>query len=253
MTNAPILEAQDLHKTFILHLVGGRAIGALKGVSLSLQPGEFVAIMGRTGAGKSTLMKSLLGIYRPTAGKVLYRRADAAVLSLSDLPETALLDLLAGEIGYVSQTLRVVPRVGALDLLAEAAPPDLPREETLKRGRALMADLALPAALEFVYPITFSGGEKQRLNLALTLMRAPRLLLLDEPTAALDPETRDVIVEILAAQKRAGVTILGIFHDPSVVDRLADRVIWLERGCVLPERSGTAIHSNPHLTCKEST
>lgn len=231
-----ILEADGLVKTFVLHLLGGRRIEALRGATLKLEEGEFVAVVGATGAGKSTLLKAIRQIYRLDAGVVLYRRADGKQVNLAALPENDLIDLVTREIGYVPQYLHVAPRVGALDLLIEAAPglaPDAAREY----ARELFAMMALPPDMESVYPVTFSGGEKQRLNLALTLMRRPRLLLLDEPTAALDAATRDRIVDVLAEQKRSGVSCIGIFHDLDAVACLADRVIEINAGRIVSERT----------------
>lgn len=238
MTHA-ILEAKGLNKTFVMHLLGGRRISALKDISLRVEEGEFVALVGRTGAGKSSLVKSLLQIYRPDSGSVHFRRADGMTVDLTILPQTELLDLLDAEIGYVSQHLRVVPRVGALDLMLERASGEDP-EAARAAARSLFAQLGLPPDLEDVFPVTFSGGEKQRLNLALTLMRQPRLLFLDEPTAALDPATRDRIVEFLAMRKRDGVTTIGIFHDLDAVAKLADRVIEVDGGRLVAERRTAA-------------
>lgn len=234
MTCPPVLEVANLSKTFTLHLVGAREIAALNDVSFALAEGEFLALTGRTGAGKSTLIKTLLHYNRPTEGSVRYRRADGTVLTLADLQVIDLIALLEGEIGYVSQHLSVVPRVGALDLMIEAALHD-DRARAEAEALALFERLCLPEALAPVYPVTFSGGEKQRFNLGLTLMRHPRLLILDEPTAALDPATREVVIDLLADLKAAGTSTIAVLHDRVAVDRLADREIEINDGRIMTE------------------
>lgn len=234
MTCPPVLEVANLSKTFTLHLLGAREIVALNDVSFALAEGEFLALTGRTGAGKSTLIKTLLHYNRPTGGSVRYRRADGTVLTLADLPMIDLIALLEGEIGYVSQHLSVVPRVGALDLMIEAALHD-DRARAEAEALALFERLCLPEALAPVYPVTFSGGEKQRFNLGLTLMRHPRLLILDEPTAALDPATREVVIDLLADLKVAGTSTIAVLHDRVAVDRLADREIEINDGRIMAE------------------
>lgn len=234
MTCPPVLEVANLSKTFTLHLLGAREIVALNDVSFALAEGEFLALTGRTGAGKSTLIKTLLHYNRPTGGSVRYRRADGTVLTLADLPVIDLIALLEGEIGYVSQHLSVVPRVGALDLMIEAALHD-DRARAEAEALALFERLCLPEALAPVYPVTFSGGEKQRFNLGLTLMRHPRLLILDEPTAALDPATREVVIDLLAELKVAGTSTIAVLHDRVAVDRLADREIEINDGRIMAE------------------
>jgi alpha-D-ribose 1-methylphosphonate 5-triphosphate synthase subunit PhnL len=102
-----------------------------------------------------------------------------------------------------------------------------PREAAAERARELLALLNVPERLWAVPPATFSGGEKQRVNLARGLIARPRLLLLDEPTASLDPTTTDRVVDLLKAIKAEGVAMLAIFHHPELVERLADRVVAL--------------------------
>jgi alpha-D-ribose 1-methylphosphonate 5-triphosphate synthase subunit PhnL len=127
-----------------------------------------------------------------------------------------------------------VPRVGALDLMIEAALHD-DRARAEAEALALFERLCLPEALAPVYPVTFSGGEKQRFNLGLTLMRHPRLLILDEPTAALDPATREVVIDLLADLKVAGTSTIAVLHDRVAVDRLADREIEINDGRIMAE------------------
>ncbi|MGX0904730.1 alpha-D-ribose 1-methylphosphonate 5-triphosphate synthase subunit PhnL [Roseovarius sp. MBR-79] len=234
----PILEIDNLSKTFVLHLLGAKRIEALKDVSFTLGRGEFLAVTGRTGAGKSTLVKTVLQYHRPTGGGVVYHRTDGTALRLDQLPVIELIALLDSEIGYVAQHLHVVPRVAALDLMIEAAPHhDRPRAEA--EARALFEALRLPESHGELYPATFSGGEKQRFNLGLTLMRRPRLLIVDEPTAALDPETREIVIDLMASLKAQGTSTIAVLHDRLAVERLADREIVIAAGQLAAEHRVT--------------
>jgi alpha-D-ribose 1-methylphosphonate 5-triphosphate synthase subunit PhnL len=159
---------------------------------------------------------------------MLYRDSDNQVTDLAQALEHRILELRRRDIGFVTQFLHCLPRKPALDVVAQ---PLLARGEASgaarERAAALLALLNVPERLWSVPPATFSGGEKQRVNLARGLIARPRLLLLDEPTASLDPATTDRVVELLRAIKAEGVAMLAIFHQPELVNRLADRVVEL--------------------------
>ena len=220
-----MLRAESVAKTFTLHLQGGAAIRVLDGVALELRAGECVALAGPSGAGKSTLMRSLYGTYRIDAGRILVRHAGAMVDIAHADPRTVLA-VRRDTLGYVSQFLRVVPRVPALDVVAEAAmlrgvAPDQARAQ----AAALLTRLNIPQRLHALPPATFSGGEQQRVNLARGFIARHPVLLLDEPTAALDAANRDVVIGMIAEAKRRGAAIAGIFHDAAVRDSVADAVL----------------------------
>jgi alpha-D-ribose 1-methylphosphonate 5-triphosphate synthase subunit PhnL len=133
-------------------------------------------------------------------------------------------------IGYISQFLRTIPRVGALDVVAAAArETGMPAEAARARAGELMASLNIPERLWPLPPATFSGGEQQRVNIARGFIAERPILLLDEPTASLDAVNRSAVVEFIEARKRAGTALLGIFHDDDVRARVADRVIDVSR------------------------
>jgi alpha-D-ribose 1-methylphosphonate 5-triphosphate synthase subunit PhnL len=230
---APILSVRSLSKTFTMHLLGGKIITPLRNVEFDVEPGEFIAIIGRTGSGKSTLLKSICGIYPPSHGTITYRGV-AGEIELGAADDIEIASLRGREIGYVAQHLQVIPRISAVDIAAE---PLLICGEPLEAARAAarrtLLAMSLPEHLHEVFPSTFSLGERQRLNIARAVVVRPRLLLLDEPTAALDPLTRDVVVEALKAMSCEGVSIIGIFHDFEVVARLAHRVIHLDDGKIM--------------------
>jgi alpha-D-ribose 1-methylphosphonate 5-triphosphate synthase subunit PhnL len=140
------------------------------------------------------------------------------------------------EIGFVTQFLHCLPRKSAIDVVAE---PLVARGDTINAARAsaekILHQLAVPSHLWNVHPSTFSGGEKQRVNLARGLIAHPRLLLLDEPTASLDPVTAEKVIGYIQSLKDTGIAMLAIFHHPELVRRLADDVVELAPPIALNE------------------
>jgi len=221
---AVMLRTEALAKGFTLHLQGGVRIPVLAGVGLELHAGECIALSGPSGAGKSTLMRSLYGNYRPESGRILVRHAGGMIHLASADPRT-ILAVRKETLGYVSQFLRVVPRVAALDVVAEVLiargdTPDAARDQ----ARAALLRLNIPRHLHALPPATFSGGEQQRVNLARGFIGGHPVLLLDEPTASLDAENRQVVIGMILQAKREGRAIIGIFHDTEVRDAVADRL-----------------------------
>jgi alpha-D-ribose 1-methylphosphonate 5-triphosphate synthase subunit PhnL len=220
-----MLRAEGLAKTFTLHLQGGTRIPVLDGIGFDLQAGQCIALAGPSGAGKSTLMRALYGAYRVDAGRILVRHGGGMVdMAVAD--PRLVLQVRRDSLGYVSQFLRTVPRVLALDLVAEAAmlrgaAPHQARTD----AAALLALLGIPDRLHALPPATFSGGEQQRVNLARGFIGGHPVLLLDEPTAALDSRNRDVVIGMIQAAKARGAAIVGIFHDVAVRDAVADTTL----------------------------
>ncbi len=213
----PLLRTEALAKGFTLHLQGGVRIDVLAEVSLHVAAGECLALTGPSGAGKSTLLRCLYGTNRIDAGRILVRHDDAEV-DIAAAPPRAVLSVRARTLGYVSQFLRVVPRVSALDVVAQAAPGC-----DRAAAAALLQRLDLPPRLHGLAPATFSGGEQQRVNLARGFAGGHPILLLDEPTASLDAARADIVVGMIVEAKARGVAVVGIFHDPAIRDRVADR------------------------------
>jgi alpha-D-ribose 1-methylphosphonate 5-triphosphate synthase subunit PhnL len=226
------LEVRHLSKDFVLHTLDGRRLRALRDVTFTVEEGEFLGVVGRSGSGKSSLLRCLYRRYLPTSGTVLYASSGGSV-DLATADDRTVLGLRDGEIGYVSQFLWAIPRVPAREVVAE---PLVRRgatgEEALGRAVATLDSLGIPRKLQKALPTTMSGGERQRVNLARALVTRPRLLLLDEPTSALDPETRLLAVAAIRALNRDGTTMVGVFHDADTLDALADRVLALEDGSV---------------------
>ncbi|ALM51211.1 phosphonate C-P lyase system protein PhnL [Halomonas huangheensis] len=242
--NQPFLSASGLEKTFTLHAQGGQQLAVMRGLDLRLAPGECLVLSGRSGIGKSTLLKMVNGNYRISGGSLTLhfnaRGEDDGRLELAGLPAQAWHVLRRDVIGYVSQFLRVVPRVSTREVVME---PLLARgceaHEARQRAEQLLARLNLPQRLWELAPGTFSGGEQQRVNIARGFIAEHPLLLLDEPTASLDAANRDVVVSLIEEAKARGTAMLGIFHDQDVRDRVADRLLPLE------QYMGTASEETP--------
>ena len=234
----PVLSVRDLRKTFTLHLRDGLKLPVLQGVSLDVAAGECVALVGPSGQGKSTLMKCLHGSYGADSGRVLMARDDGSTLDLATATPQQVIAARRREIAYVSQFLRVVPRVPALDVVAErrveadpsaatmdAAAHDDALSRARDEARALLRRLNVPEGLWELPPATFSGGEQQRINIARGFIQPATVLLLDEPTASLDAANRRTVVELIGEAKARGTAIVGIFHDEEVRDAVATRCI----------------------------
>jgi alpha-D-ribose 1-methylphosphonate 5-triphosphate synthase subunit PhnL len=225
-----VLSVDGLTKTFDMHVLGDTQVVGLDGVSFDVGEGDFLAIVGESGSGKSSLLKCLYRTYEPTAGSVRFRGPDGEV-DLADCSDRTVIDLRGDTVGYVSQFLDEIPRVPAVDVVARPlVEQGVDRERARETARELLAALSVPEQLWEAYPATFSGGERQRVNLAQALAPDPDLLLLDEPTSALDPETRRAALELLETHLGADTTVVGVFHDTDVVDAVADRVLVLDDG-----------------------
>jgi putative ABC transport system ATP-binding protein len=222
----PVLEARNLAKTYD---TGGAKVLALRGVDLTIERGEFIAVMGPSGCGKSTLLNLLAGLDRPTAGEV-WLDGDR----IDGLSETELARLRRRKIGFVFQFFNLMPTLSAVEnvelplLLAGRS-----RKQARRSASDLMSDLGVgdkgPAA-----PVQLSGGQQQRVALARALANTPDLVLGDEPTGNLDSAAAREVLALLRAARERGQTLLVVTHDARVA-AAADRVIALRDGLVSDE------------------
>jgi len=228
MTAALMLELRDLSKSFELHHQHGARLNVLRGLDLRLHAGECVVLSGPSGAGKSTLLRVIYANYRPSFG-VVHVRHDDRWIDLAKATPHEVLDVRRRTLAYVSQFLRVIPRVPALDIVAEPLlQTGVDGPQARDRAGDLLRRLNVPERLWALPPSTFSGGEQQRVNIARGLIVRRPILLLDEPTASLDAENRDVVAQLLAEARAAGSAVLGIFHDEDMRDRVATRLFPMQ-------------------------
>lgn len=225
----PMLQMSKLSKQFLLHLQNSTALTVLQNFNLTLSPGECVRLSGPSGMGKSTILKLAYGNYRASAGEILVRDTDGQYIDMTQASARAVLHLRAHSMGYVSQFLRVIPRVAAIDIVAEPLLENgldlVSREQAREEAAHWLTRLRIPEALWQLPPATFSGGEQQRINLARSFIKPRPLLLLDEPTASLDPVNTQTVIEMIVQARAQGVAILGIFHDDTVAQEVVSRTV----------------------------
>ena len=221
----PMILIENLSKSFTLHNQGGAVISVMEGAALSVARGECVALAGPSGAGKSTLMRMIWGNYRAASGVIRVAGLDVAQAAPREI-----IALRRATLGYVSQFLRVVPRVPCLRVVAEPLLAlGVPEAAALARAADLLGRLNIPERLWPLSPTTFSGGEQQRVNIARGFAHPFPVLLLDEPTASLDARNREVVLALIEAAKARGAAIVGIFHDDAARAGLCDREIDVTR------------------------
>ena len=218
-----MLKLVGVGKAFTLHVQDGAHIPVFDNVDLAVSAGESVVLTGPSGAGKSTLLRLAYGNYKCLAGQVLVRHRDRFV-DLAIAAPQQVIEVRRETLGYVSQFLRVVPRVPTLDIVTEPLREvGVDRAEAEARAIGLLRRLNIPEKLWQLSPLTFSGGEQQRVNIARGLIAAHPVLLLDEPTASLDAVNRQVIVELIQEARQRGCALLGIFHDAEVRQAVGTR------------------------------
>ena len=219
------LVVSEVAKSFTMHLRDGVRLSVVEDVSFSLRAGECAVLGGPSGAGKSSILKMLYGNYATDEGQIIVDHG-GRLIDLARASPREVLAVRRDTIGYVSQFLRTVPRVAAVDVVAEPlVARGTDRTAARERAAALLSRLNLPERLWGLPPATFSGGEQQRVNIARGFITAHPILLLDEPTASLDARNREVVIAMIAEKKADGVALLGIFHDADVREAVADRII----------------------------
>lgn len=226
----PILQIRGVAKRFTLHHQNSVELAVLDQASFDVHAGECVVLDGPSGMGKSTLLKMIYANYRVSAGSISVHPPGRPSVDVSSATPHELVRLRQESIGYVSQFLRVIPRVSALDVVAEPLLIDASDgDKALASARAEAARwltrLRIPERLWHLPPATFSGGEQQRVNIARSMIKPRPLLLLDEPTASLDVANAQTVIELIQEASARGAAMVGIFHDAHVGDAVATRRI----------------------------
>jgi cell division transport system ATP-binding protein len=200
---------------------------ALKGVSFSLEQGDFAFIAGHSGAGKSTLLKLIPAIERPTSGTVLVNGQNVGALKKAAVP------YLRRNLGLVFQDQKLLYDRSVFDnVMLPLAFGELSGREAARRARAALEKVGL-LTRERANPIQLSGGEQQRLAIARAVVNRPAVLIADEPTANLDADSAAGVLEIFAAFNQVGVTVLVATHDEALIGRFAKRVLRLANGSIV--------------------
>jgi len=226
----PLIKVQDVRKTYA---TGDRSFAALCGVSLTIQPGEFVAIMGPSGSGKSTLLHLLGGLDRPASGQVI-----VAGQPLHGMDETQLVLFRRAHVGFVFQFFNLITNLTVRDNI------ELPAllngrahsVEISRRADALMETLGIASQADKL-PAQLSGGQRQRVAIARALINQPELLLADEPTGNLDSASGAEVLRLFKELYVQGQTIVLVTHDPAAAAH-AERVVFLQDGHIVGEDSG---------------
>jgi alpha-D-ribose 1-methylphosphonate 5-triphosphate synthase subunit PhnL len=220
-----MLRVRNLKKSFTLHNQGGVQLRVLEGMELEVRSGECVVLAGASGTGKSTFLRSLYANYRAEGGRILLRH-EGGWVDMAGAAPRLILEVRKWTLGYVSQFLRVIPRVPALEVVMEKLLTlGFSPEEARDRSEQILLRLGIPERLWPISPTTFSGGEQQRINLARGFIYPYPILLLDEPTAALDAKNRKVVVALIREAKKRGAAIIGTFHDDEVRRAVATRIL----------------------------
>jgi putative ABC transport system ATP-binding protein len=218
----PILEARDLTRS---HRMGGTDVTAVRGVSLSVEPGEFVAVMGPSGSGKSTLLNLIAGIDQPDAGRLAVAGDD-----ITQLGDTELADWRARTVGFVFQFYNLMPVLTAFENVELPLQlTALSRAERRERVELMLGMVGLTDRMKH-YPNELSGGQQQRVAIARALVTDPLMVIADEPTGDLDRQSAADILSLLdRLNTELGKTIVMVTHDPRAAGA-AHHLIYLDKG-----------------------
>ena len=219
-----MIQIKNLNKSFELYNQNNTNINVFKNINFKVNKGEVVALTGNSGTGKSTLLKLIYGSYVISKGDVLISDVNIRKSTPRDI-----LKLRKNKLGYVSQFLRVVPRVPTIEVVIEPLLDiGCEKKTALKKGEEILERLKIPKNLWNLSPLTFSGGEQQRVNIARGFIYNYPYLLLDEPTASLDQNNKNIVLDLIEKAKLNGPAIIGIFHDEIARNKVATREVNLE-------------------------
>ncbi len=222
----PVVELDQVSRVYV---TGDTRLRALDGVSLRVAAGEYVAIMGTSGSGKSTMMNLVGLLDRPDEGAV---RIDG--VAVSGLSDRALSAIRNQKLGFVFQSFHLLPRLTAVENVeVPMTYAGVPVRERRARALEALAQVGLKDRVHHT-PTQLSGGQQQRVAIARALVNRPRLLLADEPTGALDTETTRQILELVDGLHRDGLTVVLVTHEPDVARR-AERVISMRDGRIVKD------------------
>ncbi len=231
MSNDVIIDIQDVSKHF------GR-VRAVDGVTLQVQRGEVVVVIGPSGSGKSTLLRCINHLETPTSGRI--------VVDNIPLDKTENINKVRAEVGIVFQLFNLFPHLTALDniCLAQQVVRKRSRLEAEARAHSLLAKVGIPEKANS-YPTQLSGGQQQRVAIARALAMDPKIMLFDEPTSALDPEMIKEVLDVMLDLAREGMTMVVVSHEMGFVRAAADRIVFMDAGRVVEDTTPEGLFTAP--------
>lgn len=247
-----LLEMNHVKKSF-------DGLGVLEDISLRVQEGEVVAIIGPSGSGKSTLLRCATMLERMDEGELIYlgekaagNETDKKGITRCVYAPKAKLKEIKKSFGLVFQNFNLFPHYNVLKNITDAPVhvDKVGREEALERGRALLKQLGLEDK-EKAYPFQLSGGQQQRVSIARALAKQPKILFFDEPTSALDPELTGEVLRVIRDLAREHMTMIIVTHEMQFAKEVADRIIFMERGVIVQEGSPEQIFTTSHNRVRE--
>lgn len=220
----PIIECRNVTKTYVM---GKERVDALKGINLSIEKGEFVALLGKSGSGKSTLLNMLAGLEKPTEGEIYLRKEPIHTLS-----ETKITNLRKKYVGFIFQSYNLLPTRSAIEnVCLPLLFNRLGRGERIRRGKEILGSVGLGERLHHK-PSQMSGGQQQRVSIARAFINSPEIVFADEPTGNLDSKTTEEVMKLmLDIIRKDQSTFILVTHDEET-SRYADRIVYLKDGSI---------------------
>lgn len=245
MSEQPLIETRGLTQHFSQHRYDGRhVIRALDGVDLALYPGETLGLVGETGSGKSTFCRTVLRLYKPTGGQLLFQGQD-----ITSLPERKLKNLRRQvQMVFQDPAESLNPRLTVGAIVEEPLIIQTRMKASARRDKvmSLLADVGLRSDAYDRYPHEFSGGQRQRVAIARSLAVDPTVLICDEPVSSLDVSVQSQVLNLLLELQRArGLAMVFVSHDLAVVRHMSDRVAVMYAGKIVELADAHAIYRDP--------
>jgi polar amino acid transport system ATP-binding protein len=228
-----MISVQGLHKTF------NKTIHAVRGVDLTVEPGEVVVVVGPSGCGKSTMLRCINLLEVPTEGDVAIDGADL-------MDKKTDLDLVRAEVGMVFQSFNLFPHLTVLGniMLAQKKVRKRSKDEAEAEARRQLERVGIPDKADS-YPRQLSGGQQQRVAIARSLAMGPKVMLFDEPTSALDPEMIKEVLDVMLELANDGMTMVVVTHEMGFARAAADRVVFMDDGQIVETGTPEEIFLNP--------
>ncbi len=227
-----MINVKDLHKDF-------EDLEVLKGVSVEIDKGDVMCVIGPSGSGKSTFLRCLNLLEKPTSGQIIFEGDDLTGKNID-------LDLHRQKMGMVFQQFNLFPHMSVLDNLtcAPVMLKKIPKEEAEKKAMDLLDRVGLADKAKD-YPNTLSGGQKQRVAIVRALCMEPDVMLFDEPTSALDPEMVGEVLEVMKELAAEGMTMVVVTHEMGFAREVSNRVIFLDEGVIVEQGTPEEVFGNP--------